>query len=186
MIDSDKIDTFKVLMGLADDPSLSHRLQFLCANMLICAMIYLTLRLTKLGDRAWYLTVYSSGVATSFGIYFMQQVYLNGVYNTMTTETEWSTYACIFFMAYCAMDLVIGSYEYDEAIDYKDGWYPPAISKPIFTHSCTSSPPGRPIGLNCTFLSTLRGCGGYDSVDRNWGYITSSSSRCSCGCWHQD
>ncbi|GAB5354194.1 hypothetical protein AAMO2058_000098700 [Amorphochlora amoebiformis] len=122
MIDSDKIDTFKVLMGLADDPSLSHRLQFLCANMLICAMIYLTLRLTKLGDRAWYLTVYSSGVATSFGIYFMQQVYLNGVYNTMTTETEWSTYACIFFMAYCAMDLVIGSYEYDEAIDYKDGW----------------------------------------------------------------
>mmetsp|Transcript_12659 Transcript_12659/g.17663 ORF Transcript_12659/g.17663 Transcript_12659/m.17663 type:complete len:917 (-) Transcript_12659:430-3180(-) len=111
-----------VMAGISEEPTLMNLFQFLCANMLVCALVYFVLRMTKLGDRAWYLTVYSSGVASSFGIYFIQQAYLNGIYNTMTTETEWSTYAAIFFLAYCAMDLVIGSYEYDEAIDYKDGW----------------------------------------------------------------
>jgi len=119
MVDIDKLSG---MMGIASEPTLMDRLQFFCANLLVCAVVYFGLRLTKMGNRAWYLTVYSSGVASSFGIYFAQQAYLNGIYSTMTTETEWSMYASIFFIAYCAMDLVIGSYEYDEAIDYKDGW----------------------------------------------------------------
>jgi len=110
------------MVGLSQEPTIMDRLQFLFANMLACGVLYFMLRLTKMGNRAWYLTVYSSGVASSFGIYFAQQAYNNGIYSTMTTETEWSMYACIFFIAYCAMDLVIGSFEYDEAIDYKDGY----------------------------------------------------------------
>lgn len=110
------------MVGITGDPTYVDRLQFLGANMLVCVLVYFILRMTNMGNRAWYLTVYSSGVVSSFGIYFAQQSMQNGIYNTMTTETEWSVLLCIFFIAYCVMDLLIGSYEYDDSIGYKDGW----------------------------------------------------------------
>lgn len=110
-------------MGIVDNPEPVDRLKLLIANMVLCGLVYFVLRGIRLGNRAWYLTVYSSGVASSFGIYFGYQIYLNGLYETMVADTELSVYAGYFFIAYCVMDLVIGFFQYEEQIDYKDGWF---------------------------------------------------------------
>jgi len=91
-------------------------------NMVGCAIFYYFLRMLKVPDHSWYLTLYSSGVTSFFGLYFFYHVVQDGFMATITNERDLSRYIAIFFIGYCIMDLLIGSIHYDNLITYDDGW----------------------------------------------------------------
>lgn len=107
----------------AENVSFSHEdFVILCLNMFACACVYYTLRMIKLPDHSWYLTLYSSGVTSFIGLYLLFHVWHDGLAATISNERDISRYAAIFFIGYCIMDLVIGSIHYESLLTYDDGW----------------------------------------------------------------
>ncbi|KAK3250082.1 hypothetical protein CYMTET_40524 [Cymbomonas tetramitiformis] len=98
-------------------------LQILGANMAGCLVVYLLLSVVLKGyDHSWFLTLYSSTVTSFVGLYFLHNVFQNGLLETIMHETEVSRFIAIFFVGYCIMDLLIGSFRYENLITYDDGW----------------------------------------------------------------
>ena len=77
-------------------------------NMLGCVFVYYFMRLLRVPDHSWYLTLYSSGVTSFFGVYFLYHVIQDGFMATLTNEEDITRYIAIFFIGYCSMDLMIG------------------------------------------------------------------------------
>lgn len=94
----------------------------LVSNMIACAFVYYFLRLLKLPDHSWYLTLYSSFVTSFVGLYLFYHVCHDGFTATIDNETDISRYAAIFFIGYCIMDLFLGSIHYENLLTYDDGW----------------------------------------------------------------
>jgi hypothetical protein len=76
--------------------------------MLGCVFVYYLMRLMRVPDHSWYLTLYSSGVTSFFGVYFFYHVCVDGFMQTITNEQDITRYIAIFFIGYCIMDLMIG------------------------------------------------------------------------------
>jgi len=87
-----------------------------------CLYMYTMLSLFKLGNKSWYLTLYSSSVTTVFGLYFGYRCMQDGIIKVAVEEQQLARCIAIFFISYCVMDLIIGWFEYEQEIDYTDGW----------------------------------------------------------------
>lgn len=77
-------------------------------NILGCAFVYYFMRLLRVPEHSWYLTLYSSGVTSFFGVYFFYHVIQDGFMATITNEQDITRYIAIFFIGYCITDLMIG------------------------------------------------------------------------------
>ena len=77
--------------------------------MLGCLFVYYLMRALKVPDHSWYLTLYSSGVASFFGLYFFYHVCNDGFTAVLDNEHDITRYVAIFFIGYCIMDLALGS-----------------------------------------------------------------------------
>ena len=104
-------------------------------NMLGCAFVYYFMRLLRVPDHSWYLTLYSSGVTSFFGVYFFYHVCNDGFMATLTNEEDITRYIAIFFIGYCVMDLMLG--EEREAPPAPA----PAPTRPSHSHSHSHSIP---------------------------------------------
>ena len=91
-------------------------------NMLGCLFVYYLMRALKVPDHSWYLTLYSSGVASFFGVYFFYHVCNDGFTAVLDNEHDITRYVAIFFIGYCIMDLALGSLHYGSLVTYDDGW----------------------------------------------------------------
>ena len=91
-------------------------------NMLGCLFVYYLMRALKVPDHSWYLTLYSSGVASFFGVYFFYHVCNDGFTAVLDNERDITRYVAIFFIGYCVMDLALGSLHYGSLVTYDDGW----------------------------------------------------------------
>jgi hypothetical protein len=91
-------------------------------NMLGCLFVYYLMRALKVPDHSWYLTLYSSGVASFFGLYFFYHVCNDGFTAVLDNEHDITRYVAIFFIGYCIMDLALGSIHYGSLVTYDDGW----------------------------------------------------------------
>jgi betaine lipid synthase len=91
-------------------------------NMLGCLVVYYLMRALKVPDHSWYLTLYSSGVTSFFGVYFFYHVCKDGFTSVLDNEVDLTRYVAIFFIGYCIMDLSLGSLHYGSLVTYDDGW----------------------------------------------------------------
>ena len=91
-------------------------------NMLGCLVVYYVMRALKVPDHSWYLTLYSSGVTSFFGVYFFYHVCKDGFTAVLHNEHDITRYVAIFFIGYCIMDLALGSLHYGSLVTYDDGW----------------------------------------------------------------
>lgn len=100
----------------------SDELMYAMACLIGCLYMYTLLSLFKLGNKSWYLTLYSSSITTVFGLYFAYRCAQDGIVKVAVEEQQLARCLAIFFISYCIMDLVIGWFEYEQEIDYTDGW----------------------------------------------------------------
>ena len=91
-------------------------------NMIGCAIVYYVMRFLRVPDHSWYLTLYSSGVTSFFGVYFFYHVCKEGFTSVLKHEFEITRYIAIYFIGYCIMDLALGSLHYGSLVTYDDGW----------------------------------------------------------------
>ena len=91
-------------------------------NMVGCVFVYYFMRLLRLPDHSWYLTLYSSGVTSFFGVYFFYHLVKDGFAAALSNEQDITRYLAIFFIGYCIMDLSLGTLHYGSLVTYDDGW----------------------------------------------------------------
>lgn len=109
------------LSGL-DDETVVSELGLLAANMAACGLLFMLLSFMRIGDRSWYLTLYSSAATSIVGVIFFRSVLRDGLEASIMNENELSRFIALFFIGYCLMDLVLGAAYYEQAISYADGW----------------------------------------------------------------
>ena len=66
-------------------------------NMVMCVFVYYFMRLLRLPDHSWYLTLYSSGVTSFFGVYFFYHLVKDGFTAALSNEQDITRYLAIFF-----------------------------------------------------------------------------------------
>lgn len=77
----------------------------------------------KKKQRGWILTLISSCVCGLQGFYFLGRVTKYGFRHEFSRdETLIDRHYAIFFIAYCIADLVTGTFDYIDDIDYQGGW----------------------------------------------------------------
>merc|ERR1719498_452521 len=108
---------------LADNVRFSQEdFAILGLNMVGCALVYYLMRFMRVPEHSWYLTLYSSGVTSFFGVYFFYHVCKDGFTSVLAAEHDITRYIAIFFIGYCIMDLALGSLHYFSLVTYDDGW----------------------------------------------------------------
>ena len=108
---------------LADNVRFSQEdFAILGLNMVGCALVYYLMRFMRVPEHSWYLTLYSSGVTSFFGVYFFYHVCKDGFTSVLAAEHDITRYIAIFFIGYCIMDLALGSLHYGSLVTYDDGW----------------------------------------------------------------
>jgi len=105
-----------------DDETVQAELWLLGLNMLACSAVFMLLSALRIGDKAWYLTLYSSAATSVVGVVFFRSVMRDGLEASITNENDLSRFIALFFIGYCIMDLVLGTAFYEQAISYADGW----------------------------------------------------------------
>lgn len=105
-----------------DDETVVAELGLLAANMAACGLLFMLLSFLRIGDRSWYLTLYSSAATSIVGVIFFRSVLRDGLESSIMNENELSRFIALFFIGYCLMDLVLGAAYYEQAISYADGW----------------------------------------------------------------
>lgn len=105
-----------------DDETVVAELGLLAANMVACGLFFMLLSALRIGDKSWYLTLYSSAATSTVGVIFFRSVMRDGLEASIMNENELSRFIALFFIGYCLMDLTLGSVYYEQQITYADGW----------------------------------------------------------------
>jgi len=93
-------------------------------NCLGCLVLYCALRQSGWGNKAWYLTLYSSAVTSVVGVYFGWMLFCHGFQEVFSMESALTRGVAWFFLAYCLMDLITGRADYRSDMEYDSGtWH---------------------------------------------------------------